>query len=87
MTEGGNGLGGLDPERTVQYRPGPDDASAVEGLGELAARGAAFLVIPRSAFGWLAQRPLLQRSICVSSTSSSCASSTSAKSTSCRDDP
>ena len=63
VTEGGNGLGGFDPERTVQYQPGPDDTSAVEGLGELAARGAAFLVIPRSAFGWLAQRPLLQRNL------------------------
>jgi hypothetical protein len=61
VTDDGDALGGLDPERTVRYRPGPDDASAVEGLGELVARGAAFLVVPRSAFGWLAQRPLLRR--------------------------
>ena len=61
VTEGGNGLGGLDLERTVRYRPGPDDDSAVEAIGELAARGASFLVIPRSAFGWLAQRPGLRR--------------------------
>jgi hypothetical protein len=60
LGEDGNGITIPDPERTVQYQPGPDD-SAGESLGRLVATGAEFLVIPRSASGWLESRPQLER--------------------------
>jgi hypothetical protein len=60
LTEDGNGNAVLDPEHTVEFKPGPDD-SATESLERLVAAGARFLVIPRSAAGWPQARPRLER--------------------------
>jgi hypothetical protein len=59
LTEDGNWAAILDPERTVTYHPGPD-APASESLDRLVATGARYLVIPRSASGWLEERPQLE---------------------------
>jgi hypothetical protein len=52
LSEGEADLG-LDGDRVVEFPPGPDDASAIEGLRELRARGVEYLVVPRAAFDWL----------------------------------
>jgi hypothetical protein len=62
LTEDGNGKSFLDPERTVQFKPGPDD-SATASLDRLVATGVRFLVIPRSAAGWPQARPQLEQQL------------------------
>jgi hypothetical protein len=63
VTEEGKEPAGFDPERTVPFRPGADDDSAVEGLAQLARSGVEFLVIPSSEYGWLQQHSLFARNL------------------------
>jgi hypothetical protein len=53
LAEAEDGPAALGGEAGIEFRPGPDDASAIDDLRELRARGAEYLVVPRIAFDWL----------------------------------
>jgi hypothetical protein len=57
---GSNGVDGLDPQQTVRFEPGGDDAAAVTAIDQLPARGVEFLVVPRPAYALLDMRPSIR---------------------------